>query len=660
LSLFGLVLAIGLVVDDAIVVVEAVERHIEAGLSPKAATHKAMQEVSGPVVAIALILAAVFIPTIFIPGITGRLYQQFAVTIAVSVLISAFNALSLSPALAAMLLRPRQHSRGPLSRFFAMFNRHLSTATNRYVAICALGIRKTALTLVLLLVVTLGVGGFGKLLPGTFIPEEDLGYMYLNVQLPHAASIQRTDATCRQIEEILARTPGLEYYATVCGYSMLSQVQNTYSAFFFISLQPWEQRRKPAEQYAALAANLNRELSQLPQAQAFVFPPPAIPGIGTAGGVTFLLEDRAGKDVAFLAEQVQAFIAAARQRPEIGSLNTTFLSDVPQVLVQVDREKVLKQGVDINQVYQTIQAFMGGCFINYFNRFGRQWQIYLQADGDYRARVENMGQFYVRNDRGAMVPLSTLAHIESRMGPESTMRFNLYRCAQFNASAAPGYSSAQVMRALEEVFATHMPREMGYDYLAMSFQEKQAQEGVPVWAIFGLSLLFVFLILAAQYESWSLPFSVLLGTPIAVCGAFLAIWLRGMEVSIYVQIGLIMLIGLAAKNAILIIEFAKTGQAGGLSAVEAALQAARIRLRPILMTALAFIMGCVPLWVASGSGAVSRQVLGTTVIGGMLAASAIAIFIIPVSYSFVQHLIKGRSRPPACRPAPDQEGSACS
>ena len=336
----------------------------------------------------------------------------------------------------------------------------------------------------------------------------------------------------------------------------------------------------------------------------------------------------------------------AAKRPEIETITTTFLPAVPQVFVNVDRDKVLKQGVDINQAYQTLQAFMGGYFINYFNRFGRQWQVYVQAEGDYRTRAENLGQFYVRNNHNEMVPLSAITTIESRFGPEFTMRFNLYRCAQFNISAAPGYSSAQVMKVLEEIFDTTMPREMGYDYLGMSFQEKQAQEGVPIWVIFGLSLLFVFLILAAQYESWGLPFSVLLGTPIAVFGAFLAVYLRSMDLSVYVQIGLIMLIGLAAKNAILIVEFAKNGyETEGLSAVDAALQAARIRLRPILMTAFSFILGCVPLWVATGSGAVSRQVLGTAVIGGMLAATCIAIFIIPVSFSFIQHLIHGKPPP---------------
>ncbi len=642
LSLFGLVLAIGLVVDDAIVVVEAVERHIEEGLSPKEAAYKAMDEVSGPVIAIALILAAVFIPTVFIPGITGRLYQQFAVTIAISVLISAFNALSLSPALAAMLLRPRVKSRSPIARFFDAFNRMFNRATNGYVAICGACIRKTGFSLLFLLIVSLGVAWFGKILPSAFIPEEDQGYLYVNVQLPDASSLQRTDEVCKTIEKILSRMPGVESYTTVCGFSMLSWVQDTYSAFFFVTLKPWEDRKEPEEQYAAITDRLNYELSGIPQAIAFAFPPPAIPGIGSAGGVTFLLEDRAGKDVAFLADNVNIFSAAVRKRPEISSINTTFLPDVPQVYVDVDRDKAMKQGVDIGEVYKTLQAFMGGSFINYFNRFGRQWQVYIQAEGDYRTRTENLGQFYVRNDQGDMVPLSTLTSIESRVGPEFTMRFNMYRSAQFNITAASGYSSAQAMKALEEVFDQTMPAEMGYDYLAMSYQEKQAQQGVPVWVIFGLSLLFVFLILAAQYESWGLPFSVLLGTPVAVFGAFLAIYLRQMDVSVYVQIGLIMLIGLAAKNAILIVEFAKTSYEGGMSAVDASLHSARIRLRPILMTAFAFILGCVPLWVASGSGAVSRQVLGTAVIGGMLAATCVAIFIIPVSFSFVQHMIHGK------------------
>jgi len=638
LSLFGLVLAIGLVVDDAIVVVEAAEHHIEKGMSPKDATLKAMEEVSGPVIAIAVILAAVFVPTAFIPGITGRLYQQFAVTIAVSVIISAFNALTLSPALCALLLRHKKKSKGLLQKFFDWFNRVFGRATDGYVNWCDHLIRKSKLSLLFLVGVTVMAGFFGKLLPVSFLPEEDQGYVYAGMQLPDAASLQRTEAVTKKAEEIIMKTPGVKYCTSIVGYSMLSGVANTYSSFFFITLEDWSLRKKPEEKYAAIKAHLTRGLGSISEAIAFAFPPPAIPGIGTSGGFTFILEDRAGKDIAFLAEQTNRFLEAARKRPELAGLNTTFRPNVPQVFVDVDRDKVLKQGVALSDVYKTLQCFMGGAFVNYFNRFGRQWQIYVQSEGEYRTKAQNLGQFHVRNSAGQMVPLSAVTNIRSVAGPEFTMRYNLYRCAQINGSAAPGYSSTQAMEALEAVFAETMPGEMGYDYLGMSYQEKKAQEGVSPAVIFAFSLLCVFLILAAQYESWSLPFSVLLGTPIAVMGAFGTLWLMRFENNVYAQIGLVMLIGLAAKNAILIVEFAKMEYDKGKPVMEAALTGAKLRLRPILMTSFAFILGCVPLALASGAGAISRQVMGMAVIGGMLAASFIAIFLIPVTFYVMEKL----------------------
>lgn len=647
LSLFGLVLAIGLVVDDAIVVVEAVEHHIHKGLSPREATFKAMEEVSGPVIAIAIILAAVFIPTAFIPGITGRLYQQFALTIAISVIISAFNALTLSPALCAMLLKPKVPGTGPLQKFFDWFNRIFGRATNGYVGLCRVAVHKSLISLIFLVGITFLTSIFGKMVPTGFLPEEDQGYIFAGIQLPDAASLQRTRELTGEAEKLIMETPGVKHCTSVVGYSMLSQVSNTYSAFFFVTLEDWAVRKDPAVQYDTIKQSLTKKLGGLSGAIGFAFSPPAIPGIGTSGGVTFMLEDRAGKDLDFLAANVNKFLEAAKKRPELASVSSTFRPTVPQLFVEVDQDKVLKQGVNINDVYKTLQSFMGSGFINYFNRFGRQWQVFIQAEGDYRTNIDNIGQFYVRNSEGKSVPLSALTTIRNISGPEFTTRYNLYRCAQINATAAAGYSSAQAMRALEAVFAETMPTEMGYDYMGMSYQEWQAQKGVSPLVIFAFSLLCVFLILAAQYESWSLPFSVLLGTPIAIAGAFGFLLLRGQENNVYAQIGLVMLIGLSAKNAILIVEFAKMEYEKGMPLLEATLEGAKLRLRPILMTSFAFILGCVPLAIASGAGSISRQVMGSAVIGGMLAATCIGIFLIPVCFYVVEKLGHGKKKEPS-------------
>ena len=442
LSLLGLVLAVGLVVDDAIVVVEAVERHIEEGLTPKDAALRAMEEISGPVVGIALVLSAVFIPTAFIPGITGRPYQQFAVTIAVSVILSAFNALTLSPALAALLLRPRQESKGLLRRFFDRFNRVFERATNGYVRLSGDLIRKGAITLVISAVFGAAAGFFSNRVPSSFLPDEDQGYFFINLQLPNAASLRRTDEVTKRIEKILAETPGVKYTTSVIGFSLLSFVRTSYNAFFFVTLKDWDVRKKREEQYQEIKARLNLELSQRPEGIAFDFSPPAIPGVGTSGGFTFVLEDRSGKDIQFLASNLSTFLAALRKRPEIGFAASTLLPSVPQQFVDVDRDKVIKQSVSVSDVYRTIQVFMGGYFVNYFNRFGRQWQVYIESEGDNPTKAENVGQFYVRNSNGDDVPLSALTKIEPRSGPEFTMRYNEYRSAQINGSAAPGYSSA--------------------------------------------------------------------------------------------------------------------------------------------------------------------------------------------------------------------------
>jgi HAE1 family hydrophobic/amphiphilic exporter-1 len=671
LSLFGLVLAIGLVVDDAIVVVEAIEHHIEHGLSPKDAAFKAMEEVSAPVIGIAIVLSAVFIPTAFIPGITGRLYQQFAVTIAVSVIISAFNALTLSPALGALLLRPKKESRGVLGKFFAWFNRVFGRATEGYVNWCSVLVRRLGVTIAVLLVFAVLAGFFGSKLPKSFLPEEDQGYLFVSLQLPDASSLQRTSAAAAKVEQILLKTPGVQHVTTVVGFNMLSGVQNTYNAFFWVTLKEWKERKAPDEQYWAIKIHLNVALREISEGATVAFPPPAIPGVGASGGATFILEDRSASGLEFLRENQQKFMAAALKRPEFSFIFTTALPAVPQLFVKVDRDKVLKQGVPLTDVYQTLQAFMGGSFINFFNRFGRVWQVYVQAEGDFRTQAENVGRFYVRNSSGQMVPLSAVTSIEPRLGPEFTMHYNMYQCVQINGNTKPGYSSEQAMKALEEVFAQTMPAGMGYDYMGMSFQEQKAQQGVPPAVIFGFSVLFVFLILAALYESWTLPFSVLLSTPVAVFGAFGGLFLRriigllvfrdytalALEDNVYAQIGLIMLIGLAAKNAILIVEFAKAEFEKGRPLSEAALEGAKLRLRPILMTSFAFILGCVPLWRATGAGAASRQVMGTVVIGGMLASSFIAIFFVPALFYMIERL-GGAERqplkaPPFSAPSPE-------
>jgi HAE1 family hydrophobic/amphiphilic exporter-1 len=638
LSLFGLVLAIGLVVDDAIVVVEAVELNMTRGLNPKDASLKAMEQVGGPVVAIALILAAVFVPTAFIPGITGRLYQQFAVTIAISVLLSAFNALSLSPALCSLMLKPAHESKGLLHTVFGGFNRVFEKATNKYVGISGALIRKMAISFTLLATVAGAAFVVGDRLPAGFLPTEDQGFFYLNIQLPDAASLQRTDAFTKEVESVLKHTDGVQYYSTIVGSSLLTQTNATYSAFVFVALKPWGQRKSKETSIQSIMESVNTRLDRMPAGRAFAFSPPVISGVGTSGGFSFMLEDRLGKDVPYLATITNRFLDAARKRPELTRLNSSLNAQVPQVLVQVDRDKVLKQGVEIQDVYTTLRAFMGSLFVNYFNRFGRAWQVYIAAEDGYRSQAGDVMNFFVRNKDGQMLPLSSVISLQIRAGPEFTSRFNEYRAVEITGSPAPGFSTVQAMSALEQVARQVLPKGMGYDWNGLSYQQKKASTQVSPAAVFGFSLIVVFLILAAQYESWALPFSVLLATPIAVFGALLALWIRGYENNVYAQIGLVMLIGLSAKNAILIVEFARTERMQGKSALDAALEGARIRLRPILMTAFAFIFGTIPLAIASGAGAVARKILGTAVIGGMLAATLLAIFIIPVTYYAMERL----------------------
>jgi len=649
LSLFGLVLAIGLVVDDAIVVVEAVERHIEEGLTPKDATLAAMKEVTAPVVSVAVILAAVFIPLAFTGGITGLLNRQFALTIAVSVLFSAFNALTLSPALSALLLRPRPERKGVLAGFFGGFNRWFGRANDGYVKASAFLARKAVVGIAILAGFTVLTVLAGKKVPAGFIPEEDQGYFFLNVTLPDAASLERTDAVCRKIDAILAATPEVQSYNTIAGFSILSYSSATYSGFYFVSLKNWSERPGAKHTVDAVIARINGQLAgQVNEAIAFGFPPPAIPGLGASGGFSMWIQDRSGADVPFLAKNLNAFIAAARKRPEVGSINTVWRASVPQIYADVDRDKVLKQGISLSSVYQTMQAFMGGGYINQFNRFGRQWRVYLQAEGDQRQSTNDIAGYYVRNANGQMVPLSAFVSTKRVYGPEFTNRFNLFRGAHLIGGPAPGYSSDQVQRALEQVANEVLPREMGFEWADLSFQQqKAAGTGTQT---FVLSLMFVFLILAALYESWSLPFSVLLSLPIAVFGAFAGLLLRKYDLNVYSQIGLVMLVGLSAKNAILIVEFAKGELEKGRPLMDAALEGARLRFRPVLMTSFAFIFGLLPLWIASGAGAVSRRILGTAVITGMLAATAIAIFVIPMLFVLVERLSHRRKTQVEGRP----------
>jgi HAE1 family hydrophobic/amphiphilic exporter-1 len=652
LSMFGLVLAIGIVVDDAIVVVEAVMHHIEHGMSPKEATRQAMKEVSGPVVGIALILSAVFIPVAFLGGLTGRMYQQFALTIAISVLLSAFNALSLSPALSAMLLKPASHgpAKGLLGKFFALFNKAFDKTTNGYVSLSRLLVRKAFLTIVIVGFVVVGVGLIGKQLPAGFIPEEDQGLVGVNLQLPPAASLERTSAVLAQVEQILSKTEGVEAFTTIGGYGVVTSTYQPNFGTIFAKLKPWEERQTPELKIRGIMATLQRQVSQIPEAIIFPFNIPTISGFGASAGFNFLIQDRSGTmSVPELGEQTRVFFEEARKRPELANLFTSFDPRYPQVKVVLDREKARKLGVPVNDVFQAMSAVLGGSYVNDFNRFGRLYRVYVQADSDYRKKPENIGEIYVRSKTtGDMVPLSTMMNVTTESGTEITTRFNLFRSVEISGVPGPGYTSGQALAALEDVFQKTMPKEMGTAYNQMSYQEKVAPPAAPT---FILAIVFVFLLLAALYESWKLPWAVLLGSPLVALGAFFGVWVSGYDNNVYVQIGLIMLIGLAAKNAILIVEFAKAKHEEGMPVQDAALESARLRFRPILMTAFAFIMGVIPLMLASGSGSGAQNVMGTAVFWGMLIATALGVFLIPGNFAFVEGLgRKKKSAGPATEP----------
>ena len=658
LSMFGLVLAIGIVVDDAIVVVEAVIHHLEHGLSPKEATIKAMAEVSGPVIGIALILSAVFVPVALLGGLVGSMYKQFALTIAISVLLSAFNALSLTPALCAMLLREPKPMRGPLGVFFRGFNKVFDVTTGGYVHVSRLLVRRGILTIGIVGIVVLGAIVFARAIPTGFIPDEDQGILGVNVQLPPGASLARTSEVLKKVEAILGKTEGIESYQTIGGYGVVTNTYQPNYGSLFARLKPWEERHGEELHVKGIMAKLQREFAAIPEGVVFPFNIPTLSGFGAASGFNFLIQDRTGTmTIDQLGEQTRAFITAGRQRPELGTLFTSFDPNYPQVKVELDREKARTLGVPVDQVFQTLSTAMGGAFVNDFNRFGRLYRVYVQAESADRLHSEDIGRIYVRSKTtNAMIPLSTLVSINDIAGTELTTRFNLLRSVELTGAPARGYTSGQALKALEEVFAQTMPKEMSFAYSSLSYQEKIAPPPAPT---FIMAILCVFLLLAAMYESWRLPWAVLLGSPLVALGALFGVWMFGYDNNVYVQIGLVMLIGLAAKNAILIVEFAKAKHEEGLSLEDAALTSARLRFRPILMTAFAFILGVVPLMKASGAGAGAQNVMGVGVFFGMLVATALGVFIIPGNYTFIESV--GRRKrdkvsAPAAVPATAEAG----
>jgi HAE1 family hydrophobic/amphiphilic exporter-1 len=642
LTMFGLVLAIGIVVDDAIVVVEAVQHHLERGKEPVEATRLAMKEVSGPVVAIGLVLCAVFVPVAFMGGVTGQLYSQFALTIAVAVVFSVINALTLSPALSALLLKKPTPGRGPVAAFFRGFNRFFDWLSTRYGMVVGSLSRKAARSMLLLVAVVVGIWGLGKVVPGGFIPDEDKGYLFVSVELPEGASLQRTDEMLKQVEAIVVGTEGVRSAVGLAGFNILNSLNFPNAAMMFVGLESWEERADPRLHAKALVQEWNRAFQAIPGARVFAFGPPPLPGYGNVSGFTMQLQDRSGGSMEQLAGYVRQLQAAVAERPELGRVSTTFNPSSPQVRVELDREKARTLGVPVDSVFQTLQAYLSGMYVNDFVRFGKVYKVFLQAEPEFTSRPQDIGYFHVRNQDGEMVPLSTLVKVSQMSGPNFVTRFNLYNSAEIMGAPAPGYSSGQAIRAMEEVMAT-LPSEVGYEWSGLTLQEKKS-EGQAV-VIFGMAVLFVFLLLAAQYESWGLPFAVLLATPTVILGMMVGLLLRGFEMNVYAQIGLVMLIGLSAKNAILIVEFAKMKREEGMPILEAAMEAARLRLRPILMTSFAFILGCVPLMLASGSGAVSRSTMGTGVVFGMSIATAIGLLVIPVCYVFVQQIIERGKKP---------------
>ncbi len=651
LTMFGFVLAIGIVVDDAIVVVEAVQHYIDSEhISAKEATEKAMKDISGPVVAIALILAAVFVPVGFIPGIVGRLYQQFAITIAISVLISAFVALSLTPALCSILLRPEhpdEKSKGLLNKFFYRFNRWFEKITNSYSNGVKRSIKYARFVVVILLCIYVGTFFLFKSKPTGFIPQEDEGRLYITYELPEASSTIRSLETLNKMMQIVGSTPGIAHYAALGGLNVVTFATKSNSGTIFTQLKPWDERKDKAKQLNGIIASLQQKFASIKEANIVVIPPPAIPGLGQTGGFSFELQQQQSTDsIKAFDKVVQSFVGAINKRPEISRAFTFFTSKTPGYQVTVDRDKCEKLGISVADVYSTLATYLGSSYINDFTIYGRNFRVVTQADTGYRKNIQDLNAYYVRNQQGTMVPLSTLVSYKTVENPPLISHFNLFRTAEINGNAAEGYSSGDAIEALKETAAKVLPEGYGYEFGGLSREEVNA--GSTSTIIFALSIVFVFLFLAALYESWSVPFSVLLAVPLGAFGAIIALLLvpmlgqfipllGGKELAdnVYAQIGLITLIGLAAKNAILIVEFAKERVDKGMEVVQATMEAVKLRLRPILMTSLAFIFGVAPLAIATGAGAQARSTIGWTVLGGMFFATLLGIFIIPVLFVLI-------------------------
>ena len=636
LSLFGMVLAIGIVVDDAIVVVEAVEHNMATGLGVRDATIKAMEEVQGPVVAIALILAAVFVPMGFIPGVTGQLYKQFAVTVAVSTAFSALVALTLTPALCMMLLKPHHDSHGPLARFFKAFNSGFDWLNARYGKAAGMLARRAVLVLLTLGVLVFVVAGLFRSIPTGFVPDEDKGAVFMQVMLPEAAAQERTAAVLAQVQQIARTIPGVDSVVGVTGFDLLSGTAASNGALVIVKLKPWDERTTPDLAVKTILGKLYFATKDIPEAIVLPFNPPALPGFGSVSGFSFMLQARGDQSPQELAQVAQELIAAAQQRPEIGRISTTFSASTPNYELFVDREKAKKLGVPVSDVFAALQTFLGGYQVNDFSRFGRNYKVTMQAESEFRQEVSDISRLFVRNRDGGMVPLDTLTTWQQGTGARFLQRYNLYRTAAFSGSPAPGASSGDAIRALEEVAAGVLPEGYGFEWSGQSKQEIEA--GNTSTVVLALSIVVVFLFLAALYESWAVPFAVLLATPFGFLGALTALKLAGIDFNVYGQIGLVTLVGLSAKNAILIVEFAKLNRERGMPILAAALEAARLRLRPILMTSLAFILGVVPLMLASGAGAASKVSVGVAVFGGMIAATVLTTLAVPAFYVLIQGL----------------------